>query len=96
MNMSLIIFLLNRWIPPRLSFAEMKGHQIPQSPLPLSRKEQGELESMPAVKREIKSPGVGFTNDEDYQYCLARHEAYYFWNKHTGSYNLHLEQDIST
>ena len=52
------------------------------------KKIAGGIRKCAGCKREIKSPVVGFNSDEDSHYCLCRYEAYYYWNKHTGSYKL--------
>ena len=57
------------------------------SPL-VVKKIAGGIRKCAGCSKDIKSTVVGFSQDEDFQYCLARHEAYYFWNKHSQSFQL--------
>jgi len=56
----------------------MIGQQIPLLLLPLCA----------GCSKDIKSAVVGYNQNEDFQYCLARHMAYYFRNKLGKSYKL--------
>ena len=48
----------------------------------------GGIRKCAGCSKEIKSIVIGFNQDEDFQYCLARHEAYYFWNKNASCFKL--------
>ena len=48
----------------------------------------GGIRKCAGCSKEIKSIVIGFNQDEDSQYCLARHEAYYFWNKNASCFKL--------
>ena len=50
------------------------------SPLVVKRIAGG-IRKCAGCSKEIKSVVIGFNHDDDSHYCLARHEAYYFWNK---------------
>ena len=57
------------------------------SPLVVKRIAGG-IRKCAGCSKEIKSVVIGFNQDEDSQYCLARHEAYYFWNKNASCFKL--------
>ena len=83
------IFLLNRWIPQRSSFAKKDRPEDPPITSPLVVKRiAGGIRKCAGCSKEIKSVVIGFNQDEDSQYCLARHEAYYFWNKNASCFKL--------
>ena len=48
----------------------------------------GGIRKCAGCSKEIKSVVIGFNQDEDSQYSLARHEAYYFWNKNASCFKL--------
>ena len=48
----------------------------------------GGIRKCAGCSKDIKSVVIGFNQDEDSQYCLARHEAYYFWNKNASCFKL--------
>ena len=48
----------------------------------------GGIRKCAGCSKDIKSVVVGFSQDEDLKYCLARHEAYHYWNKNGNSYKL--------
>ena len=48
----------------------------------------GGIRKCAGCSKDIKSVVIGFNQDEDSQYCLARHEAYYFWNKKASCFKL--------
>lgn len=52
------------------------------------KKIAGGIRKCVACKKDIKSAVIGFNHEQDSHYCLARYEAYYFWNKHAGCYKL--------
>ena len=57
------------------------------SPLVVKRIAGG-IRKCAGCSKEIESVVIRFNQDEDSQYCLARHEAYYFWNKNASCFIL--------
>lgn len=43
------------------------------------------IQKCTGCSKDITSVITGYNHDEDSQYCLARHDAYYFWNKNASS-----------
>ena len=52
------------------------------------KKITGGIRKCAGCTKEIKSVFVGYNQEEDSEYCLARHEAYHFWNKHSGCFQM--------
>ena len=48
----------------------------------------GGIRNCAGCTKDIKSVVVGYNQAEDSEYCLARHEAYHFWNKNGNCYKL--------
>ena len=48
----------------------------------------GGIRKCAGCSKGIKNVVIGFNQDEDSQYCLAKHEAYYFWNKNASCFKL--------
>ena len=57
------------------------------SPLVVKRIAGG-IRKCAGCSKDIKSIVIGFNQNEDSQYCLGRHEAYYFWNKNASCFKL--------